>query len=312
MRQDQVARLGAVHARFAEAAHAQLLTLADACGNLDRHMLAIGDAALALAFLARVLDDLARAAAVAAGAGRLHVAEEGVLHRDHAAAALAFGAVDLMAALAHAAAAARLARSQAVVDDFLLGARSDLFERQAQADSHIAAFLAHVGAAARSAAEEAREQIAHTEAAAEQVVEIDVLIAARAACAAGSARNGTEAVVLGALRGIGKHVVSLVELFEAVLGIGGLVHVGMKLARLAAERLLDFVVGGGFRYAENGVEVFCHNGWLPSSYLQVAQRASCGAHGVDDFRIIHARGADDRHDARRIGWAVLRSYHRHA
>ena len=127
-----------MHARLTEAAHAQLLAFADARRHLHRDMLAVGDAALALAFLAGMLDHLAGAAAVAAGAGGLHIAEEGVLHRDHAPAAVAFGAVYLATALSHAGAAAGLAGREAVVDDLFLGARRHLFERQAQSDAHVA------------------------------------------------------------------------------------------------------------------------------------------------------------------------------
>ena len=143
---DQVSRLGSVHARLAETAHAQLLAFADARRNFHRDMLTIGNAALAFAFLAGVLDDLAGAAAIAAGACGLHVAEEGMLHGDDAAAAVALGTIDFAPAFSHAGAAARFARSQAVVNDFLLRACGNLLKRQAQADAHIAAFRAHVGA----------------------------------------------------------------------------------------------------------------------------------------------------------------------
>ncbi len=67
------------------------------------------------------------------------------------------------------------------------------------------------------------------QAAAEQVLEVDVAAAAVGAAAARRAGNGAEAVVLGALLRVGQHVVGLVQLLELVLGIGRLVHVGVKL-----------------------------------------------------------------------------------
>ena len=53
---DKVARLRTLDARFAEAAHAQLLAVADTRRHLHRDALAIGDAALTFAFGAGVLD----------------------------------------------------------------------------------------------------------------------------------------------------------------------------------------------------------------------------------------------------------------
>ena len=50
-----------------------------------------------------------------------------MLHGDHATTTVAIGAIDFFAALGLAGAIAHLARRQAVVDDFLLRARGDLF-----------------------------------------------------------------------------------------------------------------------------------------------------------------------------------------
>ena len=265
-------------------------------------MLTIGNAALTLAFFARLVDDLARAAARRARRGGLHIAQERMLHGDHAAPTVAIGAIDFFAALGLAGAIAHLARRQAVVDDFLLRARGDLFKRQTQANAHIAAFFAHRGATARSAAEEARENIAHAaETAAEDVFEVDVVASGGAAR---RSRNRAEAVVLRALIGIRKHVVGFVQFLETILCIGRFVHIGVKFARLAAKRLLDLGVGCIFADAQNGVEVFCHSVCEPS-YLQIFQRAFRGAHHADDFRIIHARRADDSNHALSLARTVL-------
>ena len=111
---------------------------------------------------------------------------------------MAVGAVDLVRTLGTARAAAGIAGRKAVVDDLLLDARRDLLERQAQADAHVASLAARRRASSRSASEKGREDIAHAEAA-EHVVEIDRAVTARAR----SARNGAEAVVLGALLRVG-------------------------------------------------------------------------------------------------------------
>ena len=126
---DKVARLCALDACFAEAAHAQLLAVADACGHLHRDALAVGHAALAFAFGAGVLDRRAGAVALLAGRGRLHVTQKRTLNADDAALAAAFGAGDYLAVLAEARPLAIGAGCEAVVDDFLLDAACDLFKR---------------------------------------------------------------------------------------------------------------------------------------------------------------------------------------
>ena len=155
-------------------------------------------------------------------------------------------------------------RGQTIVDDLLLGAGSDLFEGQTQADAHIASIGALLtGTASAIAAEEAAEDIA--EPAAEQIIEVDI-----AAAAASCAGNGAEPVVLRALVRIAEYVVGFVELFELVLGIGGLVHVRVQLTRLATKRLLDIRLRGITGDAENFVQVLRHVGRI---HLSIPQRA---------------------------------------
>ena len=252
---DQIARSSSVHARLAEAGQAQLLAVANAHRNFHGNALSVGHAALAFAFRARMVDGLSRTAARTAGRGGLHVAQERVLYRDHAALAMAHAARDLLAALSQACAVAVRTGRQAVVDDLLLCAGGNLLERQTQADAHVATFFAHLRRPSGCTAEEGAEQVSHAaEPAAEQVFEVDV--AARAtAC---SARDGAEAVVLRALVRVRQNVVRFVELFEAVLGVGSLVHVRMKLACFFAERFLDFVVRRIAVDAKHFIEVVCH------------------------------------------------------
>ena len=203
--------------------HAQLLAVADARRHLHRDALAVGHAALAFAFGAGVLDRRAGAVALLAGRGRLHVTQKRTLNTDDTALAAAFGAGDYLAVLAEARPLAIGAGCEAVVDDFLLDAACDLFKRDTQADPHVAAFLARgPSALAALAAEERRENVAHSaEAAAEQVVEVNVA-GSSAISAARSAGDGPEAVVLRALIGVGENVVCLVKLLELVLSVGQL------------------------------------------------------------------------------------------
>ena len=69
-------------------------------------------------------------------------------------------------------------------------------------------------------------------------------------------------VVPGTLLLIGEDSVGLGDLLEALLGIRFLVHVGMQLAGLLLERLLDVLGRGVLIHAEDGVVVFivhsCH------------------------------------------------------
>ena len=125
------------------------------------------------------------------------------MNADDAALAAAFGTGDDLAVLAEARPLAVRARREAVVDDFLLDAARDLFERDAQADAHVAAFLARgAPALAALAAAERREDVAHAaEAAAKQVIEVDVAGPA-AVSAARSAGDSPETVVLRALVGV--------------------------------------------------------------------------------------------------------------
>ena len=64
-----------------------------------------------------------------------------------------------------------------------------------------------------------------------------------------------EAVVAGALVAVPQDLVGLGDLLELGLRVGRAVAVGVVLHGQLAVRLLDVVLGGVARYAEQGVEV---------------------------------------------------------
>jgi hypothetical protein len=69
----------------------------------------------------------------------------------------------------------------------------------------------------------------------------------------------TETVIGGAAVWVGENRVSLVDLFEALLGMGFFVHVGVVLARQLAECLLEVIRGGVAGYAQDFIIVaFAH------------------------------------------------------
>ena len=183
-----------------------------------------------------------------------------MLHRNDAPLAVAAAARHLFAVFPQPAAVAIRARGQAVVHHFLGNAGSSLFQRDAQADAHVAAVLAHLPPLGAGTAEEGGEDVPHAaETAAEQVLEIHVAAAvATDAGAGGRAGNGAEAVVLGPLLSIGQHIIGFVQLFELVFRVGGLVHVGVQLACLMAKRFLDVRFRGVPVHAEHFVQIFSH------------------------------------------------------
>ena len=71
---------GAILAGIALAAHAHALTLINALGDVDRNLILHAHTACAVAFVARVLDDLTSAVATAARRSVDHAAERRVVH----------------------------------------------------------------------------------------------------------------------------------------------------------------------------------------------------------------------------------------
>ena len=149
-------------------------------------------------------------------------------------------------------------RRKTIVDDLLLHAASDFLKRETQADSHVAALFANGATAACRSAEKRRENVAHTaEAAAEQVFKVNVTAAVGALTTACTG-NGAESIILGTLVRVRENIVGLVELLELLLGIGSLVHVRMKLARLMPERFFNLRLRCIVRYAEHLVQILGH------------------------------------------------------
>ncbi len=179
---------------------------------------------------------------------------------------VAVGAGHDRAAGRRAAAAAHVARRQAVEHDLLLDAGGRLGERDDHAHRHVATLEANAAApAARSAAEERAEDVLHAEPAAatsaEEVAEVDVLVAACARTALSVAvADGAVAVVLVALRRVRQDVVGLVDLLEAVLGVRRRIHVRMQFAGTPSKRLLDLLGGGSLLDAEKTVVVLSSSG----------------------------------------------------
>src|SRR5262249_1020890 len=136
--------------------------------------------------------------------------------------------------------AAALARLVTRNLEFALDALSRLLQRDLQAILQVFA-AAHPAAPPAPAAEEALEEILEDGA------------EARAAAQVG---HGTEAIVLGALVGIGEHSVSLADLLEALLGarVAGIL-VWMVLTGEGAVGLLQRGVVGVARDAEDLVVV---------------------------------------------------------
>ena len=171
---DEITGSCPAQARLAKPADTQLLRVADTGRNLHGDTLAVGNTTLAFAFGAWIVDGMTRSAAALAGGRGAHVAEERALNGDDATRAMTFGAGDFLATFSKSGAIAVVAGRQAVVHDFLLGARRNFLKGQAQADAHVAAFTTCCGVTAHSI-EERAEDIAHTaESATEDVVEVDV------------------------------------------------------------------------------------------------------------------------------------------
>ena len=219
-RDEQIARRPAVQPGVALAAQIQRLPVVDAGRDLDLDGLILAHGAAAAAARARLVDDLAAAAALLARAAGLHHAERGALRGAHAAGALAVRA-DLRRRAGGAAGALAVRTLLDAADvDLLLAAERRLFKGDIQAHAQVFA-PARAAALALTAAEAAAEDIPEDipEAAAENVVKAAEAAETGAAGAAGGRveRRMAELVILRALVGIGQHLVGLVDLLEALL-----------------------------------------------------------------------------------------------
>ena len=201
-----------------------------------------------------MVDDLALAVARGAGALGLHLTEDRPLDLDDTPGAVAALAGAQLPSLGGAGAVAVLAGGEARVGDRLGAARGRLLERDREADAHVAparALRLAAGAAAAHAAEERVEDVPEAKApAAEDVGDVDVV-----GPEPGGAVRVSVAVVVGPLPVVREHGVGLVDLLEALLGVGRVAHVRMKRSRLLEEGSLDRLCVGVARHLEHLVVV---------------------------------------------------------
>ena len=240
----QIACRAAVCAGIALTALLNGLAVVDAGRDVDLELARLTNAALTAALRTRLLDDLAGAAAVRAGALRLEHAERRALGLGHDAGAAAVRAGLRRRALGCAGAAAVATGLDALDRDLLFAAEGRLLEGQ---DNGLADGLAALRcvAALRTAA---------AEAAAEAACACTAAVARVDACKA-------ELVILCALVLVGQHLIRLVDLLELVGRLGIiLVEVGVVLARELAVRLFQLVLARALLHAEHLVIVsfVCH------------------------------------------------------
>jgi hypothetical protein len=254
----EVARRAAVFAGLAFAGETDAVAGVHARGDLDRQGLAFLDAALAVAGLARVLDD--GAAAVAAGTGLLQ-GKETLLHADLAD-TVALRALHRTAALGGAGAVAGLAHRKGGHADLHRGAVHRLFQVDLQVVAQVrAAPHPRLLAAARpgGGAEDVAEDIA------EDVAEA----APRAATAPGARLDAgmAELIVGGAFARVGQYFIGLLGLLEILLGLLVVgIAVGVILHGEAPVGLFQFLVAGIAGHAQYFVVIaFCHSIINPGS-----------------------------------------------
>ena len=225
----------AAYARFAFAGYAETGSVVDAGRNLDLQLLADLDRAVAVALRALLLDDLARAAAVRAGADVDHLAEGRVLDDALLARAVADGACFYVAARFGAAAVAAVARFILRDLDFHFRAEGGLLKGNIHVEAQVCAALRAVCRLAASlAAEEigedvfkAAEPAALTESA--KAAEPTEAACARTAGAAVFKGGVAELVVLGALVLIGQDLVGFVDFLKLFFGSFGVVPVFIRM-----------------------------------------------------------------------------------
>ena len=249
---DEISRHVAADARLALAGDGDGLAHTDAGGDGELDGLLLGRAPGTSAGLAGMVDDAADAMADGTGGLALHLAEDGALDLDDDARAMAAVAGADRASLGDAGTAAIIAGGKARIGDGLGATGGGFLERDLEADAHVAAVRADARASAlrAHAAEEAVEDVVDAEASAEEIGHVD----AAPAEASGSIGIAVT-VVVGTLALVGEDGIGLVDLFELLLGIGGVVDVGMELSCELQERPLDRLLVGVALNAEDLVEI---------------------------------------------------------
>ena len=268
----EIAGRPALDAVLAFAGQAQALAGGDAGRDLHLEVALLGRAAVAAARLARLGDDAAGAAAVAA---RLGDGEEALLVADLADAAalrtrLRPGPARRARALARR--AGLLARDA----DLRLGALG----RGLEGDLEV---VAQIGAAARAGAA-AAEGVAETEDVAEpaeDVAEVGEHRRVEALAAALVHAGVAEAIVGGALVAVGEDRVGLGRFLELLLGrVVARVAIGVVLERQLAVGALDLPVRGRARDAQDLVVVALSHATPPSPSPAGAAARRAGSRGA--------------------------------
>src|SRR6266516_231475 len=235
------------------AAQPDSLPVVDARRDLDVDVALLEHAAGAVAFLARVLDELPGAVAGRTCPGAHELAEDAARDLTHAAVAPTGRAgADLRLRL-RAVSSATLARNGDAERHLALRPRRHL--RQVDLDPR-----GDVGAAHAPPSSPAEQVVA--EECGEQIRKAAEVEGGRREAAAAQTRM-TEAVVELPPLGVGEHLVRLDGVAEPVVGVRLLRHVGMQLAGEAPERALDLVSVRRSRHAEKLVVVAlsrCHYG----------------------------------------------------
>lgn len=221
----EVAVAAAVRARLAMARYAQARALVDALRDRDLDGVRLARLARAVAMGARGLDDLARAAAAAAGRLVHHAAERRVVHGLAHAGAVAVGAGLLARAGRRACAVAMGALRRARDGELDLLAERRLLEGNLEVVAQVGAALRHgalAAAAASAAAEEHVEDVSEAIGTAAKAAEATLTEAAEAAAALEAARAvkgpRAELIVLRALLRILEDLVGRVDFLEFLLG----------------------------------------------------------------------------------------------
>ena len=259
----QAARGPAARTDLALVREPDLVALVDARRDRDtQRALALGPA-VAMAGVARRLDDLALAAAARAGADVDHLPEHGLADAPDLAAAVALRARDGFGPGLRPVAAARLAPLQDAELDLLLGPVDGLGERDPQV-------VAQVRAGLRSPATSGPTGGALPEERIEDVREAAEALEARPAAIAPDAGPAEHVVALTTLR-VGQDLVGLVDLLEPLLGLGVRVDVGVPLLGELAEGALDLGVGGAALDAQDLVVVALRGGHAGGSLREPAR-----------------------------------------
>ena len=267
-RYEQIACRAAVYTGITLTALLDGLTIVDTGRNVDLELAGLADTTLTAALRTRLLDDLAGAAAVRAGALRLEHAERRALSLRNNTGAAAVRTGLRRGALCGTCAAAVITGFDALDRDLLLTAECGFLEGQDHRLTDGFAALRCVAArrtsAAKAAAEERTEQVA-------QIAHVKA--AAEAACTgtAAVARVHTgkaELVVLGALLLVGQHLVCFVYFLELIRSLRIiLVEVRVVLARQLAVCLFQLIITCALLYAEHFI-IISFISHKKSSYTQ--------------------------------------------